>query len=311
MKILIGYDGSTYADAAIDDLRLAGLPPSGEALVVSVGDVLFTPPLASHELVEKIVASRRVTSAIELAQEHEVQAIGEAHRLVKQAAERVKKALPGWDVLPKALAGAPAQELLREAQFWDADLILVGSRGLSALGRFFLGSVSATVASEAHCAVRIVRRARAKSKMSAPPRLMVGVDGSSGAAKAVRAIRMREWPEGTEVRLIAVDDGSEPVRIKDIPVRLEEMMDGNETPPVNARLMLEGARMILSEEGVNVSAEVIEGDPQRVLIDEARKWKADSLFVGARGMESEEGSGLGRVAHKLVTGAHCSVELVR
>ena len=36
MRVLIAYDGSIYADAAIDDLRRAGLPKLAEALVVSV-----------------------------------------------------------------------------------------------------------------------------------------------------------------------------------------------------------------------------------------------------------------------------------
>jgi hypothetical protein len=41
--VLIGYDGSESADAALDDLRRAGLPRETEALIVSVGEVL-TPP---------------------------------------------------------------------------------------------------------------------------------------------------------------------------------------------------------------------------------------------------------------------------
>ena len=36
MRILIGYDGSEGADAAIDDLRNAGLPRDAEALIVSI-----------------------------------------------------------------------------------------------------------------------------------------------------------------------------------------------------------------------------------------------------------------------------------
>jgi len=35
MKILIGYDGSTHADIAIDDLQRAGLPQKAEAIVLS------------------------------------------------------------------------------------------------------------------------------------------------------------------------------------------------------------------------------------------------------------------------------------
>jgi hypothetical protein len=36
IRILIAYDGSPHANAAIDDLRRAGLPRQAEALVVSV-----------------------------------------------------------------------------------------------------------------------------------------------------------------------------------------------------------------------------------------------------------------------------------
>jgi hypothetical protein len=38
MKILIAYDGSSSADAAICDLRRAGLPSDAEALVICVAN---------------------------------------------------------------------------------------------------------------------------------------------------------------------------------------------------------------------------------------------------------------------------------
>ena len=37
---------------------------------------------------------------------------------------------------------------------------------------------------------------------------MIGVDGSPEAENAVREVGMRVWPKGTEVRIIAVDDGA-------------------------------------------------------------------------------------------------------
>ena len=43
MRILIGYDGSESADAALDDLRRAGLPREVEVLIVSVSDGLVDP----------------------------------------------------------------------------------------------------------------------------------------------------------------------------------------------------------------------------------------------------------------------------
>ncbi len=54
------------------------------------------------------------------------------------------------------------------------------------------------------------------------------------------------------------------------------------------------------------------GDPQRVLIAEARKWEADSIFVGGRRFgRAFERFWLGSVSTALVTKAHCSVEVVR
>jgi len=44
MKILIAYDGSKDAEAAIDDLRFCGLPAAGSAEVVSVAEVWLPPP---------------------------------------------------------------------------------------------------------------------------------------------------------------------------------------------------------------------------------------------------------------------------
>jgi nucleotide-binding universal stress UspA family protein len=39
----------------------------------------------------------------------------------------------------------------------DADLIIMGSRGLNAASRFLLGSTSQKVTTHAHCAVLVVR----------------------------------------------------------------------------------------------------------------------------------------------------------
>ena len=53
MKILIGYDGSDCAEAALDDVQRAGPPPVAEALVMSVTEIWMPPPPpASYEILE-------------------------------------------------------------------------------------------------------------------------------------------------------------------------------------------------------------------------------------------------------------------
>ena len=44
MKILIAYDGSDSSDAALEDLKSAGLPKTAETTVVSLADVFLPPP---------------------------------------------------------------------------------------------------------------------------------------------------------------------------------------------------------------------------------------------------------------------------
>ena len=62
MKIVIGYDGSEQADAALDDLRRAGLPRDAEALIVSVADSAM--PLSVPGIVENGLDPERIASAV-------------------------------------------------------------------------------------------------------------------------------------------------------------------------------------------------------------------------------------------------------
>ena len=51
----------------------------------------------------------------------------------------------------------PKWFLVEQAERWKADCIFVGAKGHSGLERFLLGSVSAAVATRAHCSVEVVR----------------------------------------------------------------------------------------------------------------------------------------------------------
>ena len=59
MKVLVAYDGSKCAEAALDDLTHAGLPEKGEALVMSVAEVWLPPPPPSAlEIVEMATTTK-------------------------------------------------------------------------------------------------------------------------------------------------------------------------------------------------------------------------------------------------------------
>lgn len=310
MRILIGYDGSKSADAAIKDLKRAGLPRISEVLVVSVADLLVSNQSVT-EVVGQAFTSQRVAAGIRLAQTHSEHVREEAKALVAQAKMRVQINFPEWKVESMVIEGSPATELIELAKSWKADLIVVGSEGRSAFGRFFLGSVSKKIATDAHCSVRI-GRPNFKKNTDSPPVIILGVDDSPDSLQAIYSIGQRFWQKGTEVRLINVDDGTSPDRIAYKLPRTIERLKIYQNKESRLHSILEWAKDELSEIGIKATVEMKTGNTEKVLLEEARKWDADSIFVGTRSLNSSfERFRLSSVSTAVLNKAHCSVEIVR
>lgn len=311
MKILIAYDGSECAEAALDDLQRAGLPRDVEALVVSVAEVwLPPPPPSSYEIVEGTIcegaactegrARQQFNFALERAREHAERACG-----------RLRSIFPEWQISSDSYFGSPASELITRADEWKPDLIVVGSHGRSALGRFVLGSVSQKVLAEARMSVRVAR-GRVEVEPS-PIRLVIGVDGSPAAEAAVREVAARKWPLKSEARVILVDEPLVPTLMgRIIPPVARWIEESNETDRAWVMKIAEAAAEQLRKAELDVFVSIKEGDPKRVLVEEAEDWGADSIFVGSTGFSNRfERFMLGSVSSAVAARAHCSVEVVR
>jgi|SRR5215207_8461281 len=86
MKILVGYDGSECADAALEDMRRAGLPRDAEAVVLSVADVFLPPPV--KEGVDDVFPLY-VSAGVKRAHAHAARVLGDARVRAERAAERL------------------------------------------------------------------------------------------------------------------------------------------------------------------------------------------------------------------------------
>jgi nucleotide-binding universal stress UspA family protein len=78
--------------------------------------------------------------------------------------------------------------------------------------------------------------------------------------------------------------------------------------------MVDYAMDMFLEAGFHVSMQTVKGMPRDVLTNEARRWEADCIFVGARGTTTDRTGdrvGLGSVAAALISSAPCSVEITR
>lgn len=292
MKILVAYDGSESSDAALDDLRNAGVGATAEVLVMSLADVFLPPP------------------RFKTAHDRALHQLHHSEALARQASDQIKSAFPGWTVRYEALADSPAWAVIRKADEWMPDLIVMGARGHSVLGgRLILGSISQRVVYEARCSVRIARGPRKHA--DAPLRLLIAVDNSADANAAVDAVCKRDWPKGTETSLLTVVDTVMQVPNPSDPATMKWVEVGDEGNWDEVRDLFAPAAQKLRDAGLHTEVLIERGNPADQIIEEAQSWGADCIFVGAKGTRGIDRLLLGSVSSAVAARAYCSVEVVR
>jgi nucleotide-binding universal stress UspA family protein len=136
--IVVGVDGSAQSRKALEWALAEAAQRKAPLTAVGVG------PVASSIF----GLSAQHYPADEVTQKH-VQDTTE-----KFVAEVTGGTTPDVTVTVKAVTGLPAEELIRASA--DADLLVVGARGLGGFGRLMMGSVSSQVAHHATCPVVVI-----------------------------------------------------------------------------------------------------------------------------------------------------------
>jgi nucleotide-binding universal stress UspA family protein len=297
-KVLVATDGSPASFAAISDLVHAGLPPEGEAVVLSIADrVPLFPPRTPEEILYLEDARLAVP-----------------RHWARSAADILRRRFPQWVVREETRAGAPAREILKFADEWSPDLIVLGSHGRSTLGRLFFGSVSRKVMLEARAAVRIGRRLERPD--SEPLRILVGVDETPASEVVVAALAARHFPPQTQVKLVTAtgvfEYFSSDILGSSVAVVPSDTTDElRRTAAEAATAVQEKLLAAYPDWKVTLSREVIEGDPKSVLLDIAEKWPADAIMLGTRDLSGAERFFIGSVSSAIVAHAPCTVEVIR
>ncbi|MEZ5344621.1 MAG: universal stress protein [Pyrinomonadaceae bacterium] len=309
MKLLIAYDGSSSADNALDDLQRAGLPKAGvETLIISVAEVWMPPQTSTNgdegfpDYIKELTEKRHKVAE---------NSIHEAETMSRHARERVLAHFPDWNVKADVKNGSPGWEILFAAEEFEPDLIVVGSQGRNAVGRFLLGSISQKILREAACSVRI---GRGKIEVDpAPERIIIGFDGSVGSKIATKEALSRSWPEGTEAALITAVHSPVPTAIgRFIPPVKEWVEDDIKSETEWIQKTAEDPIEKFKEIGVTADVRICEGNPKEVLVEQAAKWQADCIFVGAHSYANVlERFLIGSTSAAVAERASCSVEVVR
>jgi nucleotide-binding universal stress UspA family protein len=150
--ILLAPDGSEKADLTAQTAADVAERTGSE---LHVAHVVHLPPMTSDL---SYMAARSHEEAYEEAEQ-------EARRLLDEQVRTLDEG--GGNVAGAHLrTGQPDEEVVRLGEELDAGLVAVGSRGLDAIKRALMGSVSDSVVRHAHCSVLVVRNEKRSAKRS-------------------------------------------------------------------------------------------------------------------------------------------------
>jgi len=145
-------------------------------------------------------------------------------------------------------------------------------------------------------------------------KILLAIDGSPCSSAAVNEVAERPWPAGSEVKIISAMERPVPPMTEPwaMPPDYFEGLEKAAREQAQAAVESAAARFGQGEgKQLQVTAEIIEGSPKHVILDEAEQWSADLIVVGSHGYRGLKRLWLGSVSHAVATHAKCSVEIVR
>lgn len=181
--IVVGVDGSPSS-------RLAAQWAAQEAKARDLPVLL-----AAAYIVPQFLYAEGMVPSRAMFEELEEQAQG----FIDDAAAAIREVTTEVELMQQLHEGSPISMLLELSK--EADMVVIGSRGLGGIAGALLGSVSASLVGHAHCPVVVLRD---DTDLAAEHnRIVVGADGSPVSALAVQTAYQEADAHGAE--LVAVN----------------------------------------------------------------------------------------------------------
>lgn len=283
MRILLATDGSEAAQAASRWVTFLPLPAATELLVLTAA----APASAGSPAREALLA--------------------EARDVAEAARRTVAERWPGAEA--RVVEGDPRPVVLRVADEWRAELVVLGARGLGAFAGLVLGSVSVAVARHAACPVLVTKGAPRPLRSA-----LVAVDGSRDSLLATRFCASLPLDPAPRLRLLAVAEparfpASAPGSIRPQLLAAARDMLRERTAQMEDALRL--AERELGSRPANVERAVVVGNPGEAIVQAAQSAETDLVALGARGLGPFGRLVLGSVSEYVLRHAACPVLVVK
>jgi len=287
MKYVLAVDGS---DHSLDATRVfEALSPAEKLVVLNVVSVPGIPYPALGAGVAKDLA---VT--VERAMKEE------GNRIIEQAVSLLP--LHVGKTEQRLESGSPAEVVLRIAQEQEADLIVLGARGLGKIREQVFGSVSHRVMTQAKCATLIV-----KTPVRAIQNVLVPIESQEDADSILSFFKKNPFREPCSATVLHVIPLSEPV-----------WPMGALIPPDFRKEMVTYAEKftnILCEElkklGHQAKGMALVGAPSSTIIEYVQQTSPDLMVLRTHSRSGISRFFLGSVSHSVVHHTECSILVVR
>jgi nucleotide-binding universal stress UspA family protein len=147
-------------------------------------------------------------------------------------------------------------------------------------------------------------------------KILLAVDSSDSSRAAAEEVARRPWPGGSRLRVLTVID------LPRIPVSPELDLENyredisrvlESAARAHAQRLIDNAVAAVAEGpgGLIITAKILTGSPKLRILDEAERWGADLVVVGAHDYREAERVMFGSVSQAVAVNARCSVEIVR
>ncbi len=214
----------------------------------------------------------------------------------------------GIETVTELEVGPAAPTVIELAAKHSADLIVLGTRGLTGFRHLLLGSTAQHVVQKARCPVLAVHPDDAE-KHRAIRTILVPTDFSEGTESVLRVAGNILRPE-KDARLILLHAYHLPVEftaLGTVPMTPRLYADAAE----QARAKLEDLAKPLRTLGIRVETVAREGYPPTVIEEEARAQQVDLIAMGTHGRSGLRHLLLGSTAERVVQHAPCPVLTLR
>jgi nucleotide-binding universal stress UspA family protein len=219
----------------------------------------------------------------------EVEMRSEADKLIADSVDRLRAlGLEADGQVIRAETAHIGAAIANSVRTFEADLLVVGSRGKSDWRALFEHGVSNQVLTSVNCPVLVVREDSA-SMLQEPTRVLLAVAGGDDVVPAARAAIAAAWAPGSKVLVAHVAQAL--ISVDGAYVESDEEIQST----------IDRAARLLKEAGTATETTVAgHGPVARVIAQIAAQWQADVIVIGSSRLGNLGSIMFGSVTHDLI-----------